>query len=28
MSGIAVAGRPTRAEKARAVDHCMEFILN
>jgi AcrR family transcriptional regulator len=28
MAGIAVAGRPTRAEKARAVDHCMEFILN
>lgn len=28
MAGIAVAGRPTRAEKARVVDHCMEFILN
>ncbi|MCZ6829889.1 MAG: TetR/AcrR family transcriptional regulator [Gammaproteobacteria bacterium] len=28
MSGIAVAGRPTQAEKAGAVDQCMEFILN
>ncbi len=28
MTGIAAAGRPTRAEKARAIEQCMEFILN
>ncbi len=28
MTGIAVAGRPTRAEKTRAIDQCLEFILN
>jgi AcrR family transcriptional regulator len=28
MAGIAVAGRSTRAEKARAIDQCLEFILN
>jgi AcrR family transcriptional regulator len=28
ITGIAVAGRPTRAEKARAIDQCLEFILN
>jgi AcrR family transcriptional regulator len=28
ITGIAVAGRPTRAEKARVIDQCLEFILN
>ena len=28
MTGISVTGRPTRAEKARDIEQCMEFILN
>lgn len=28
LTGIAVAGRPTRAEIASAIDQCMEFILD